>query len=237
MAVARARALVAKLREQASGGGSRHNLSNSSAPVLEIELKCMKDLCRKALGDDCPSRAAEEKRGETRDVAGSLPTPGFSRGSVSVQLGGKIELEGGDAKSRRQSIDGFGARSGNPIMGFTPSPLGPTPASPKSPPKEDRGSPAAAAGGLSRLNLGDEADAGAATTATVSLNGTERLRQEAHMEVESLISSPSARSKPVGIATSDDPHVKRNSSFTNGSSWEDHGLDNWRSYNPMTGPV
>ena len=142
-------ALVAKLREQASGGGSRHNLSNSSAPVLEIELKCMKDLCRKALGDECPSRAAEEKRGETRDAAGSLPTPGFfAGGPFRSNSGGKIELEGGDAKSRRQSIDGFGARSGNPIMGFTPSPLGPTPASPKSPPKENRGSPAAAAGGL-----------------------------------------------------------------------------------------
>lgn len=122
-------------------------------------------------------------------------------------------------------------------MGFTPSPLGPTPASPKSPPKEDRGSPVANAGGLSRLNLGGDADSNAATTATVSLNGTERLRQEAHMEVESLISSPSARSKPMGIATGDDPAVKRNSSFTNGSSWEDRGLDNWRSYNPMTGPV
>lgn len=231
-------ALVAKLREQASGGGSRHNLSNSSAPVLEIELKCMKDLCRNALGDDCPSRAAEETRGETRDVAGSLPTPGFfAGGPFRSNSGGKLQAEGGDARSRRQSIDGFGTRSGNPIMGFTPSPLGPTPASPKSPPKEDRGSPVATAGGLSRLNLGGDADSNAATTATVSLNGTERLRQEAHMEVESLISSPSARSKPMGIATGDDPAVKRNSSFTNGSSWEDRGLDNWRSYNPMTGPV
>lgn len=44
-------ALVAKLKEQATGGGRRHNLSPSSAPVLEIEIKCMKDLCRDALGE------------------------------------------------------------------------------------------------------------------------------------------------------------------------------------------
>jgi len=32
-------ALVSKLKEQAAGGGTRHNLSPSSAPVLEIEVK------------------------------------------------------------------------------------------------------------------------------------------------------------------------------------------------------
>ncbi len=32
-------ALVAKLKEEAMGGGKRHNLTPSSAPVLEIEIK------------------------------------------------------------------------------------------------------------------------------------------------------------------------------------------------------
>ena len=50
-------ALVAKLKEISIGGGKRHNLSESSAPVLEIEVKCIRSLCRDALGDACPDGA------------------------------------------------------------------------------------------------------------------------------------------------------------------------------------
>ena len=46
-------ALVAKLREQAAGGANRHYLAPASAPVLEVEIRCMRDLCRQALGDKC----------------------------------------------------------------------------------------------------------------------------------------------------------------------------------------
>jgi hypothetical protein len=50
-------ALVAKLKEEANGGGKRHNLTPSSAPVLEIEIKSLKDVCQNVLGG-CPKAAA-----------------------------------------------------------------------------------------------------------------------------------------------------------------------------------
>ena len=64
-------ALVAKLREQAAGGANRHNLAPASAPVLEVEIRCMRDLCRQALGRQV--RAGE--RGPSR----TCPCPSLPR--------------------------------------------------------------------------------------------------------------------------------------------------------------
>jgi len=72
-------ALVAKLKEIGAGGGRRHNLSESSAPVLEIEVKCIRSLCRDALGDECPETARGVS--ETRAEASASAKKGFADSS------------------------------------------------------------------------------------------------------------------------------------------------------------
>jgi predicted glutamine amidotransferase len=69
-------ALVAKLKEIGTGGGRRHNLSESSAPVLEIEVKCIRSLCRDALGDECPETARGVS--DARAEASASETPRFA---------------------------------------------------------------------------------------------------------------------------------------------------------------
>jgi predicted glutamine amidotransferase len=69
-------ALVAKLKEIGAGGGRRHNLSESSAPVLEIEVKCIRSLCRDALGDECPETARGVS--DARAEASASETPRFA---------------------------------------------------------------------------------------------------------------------------------------------------------------
>lgn len=77
-------ALVAKLKEISAGGGRRHNLSESSAPVLEIEVKCIRSLCRDALGDECPEAA----RGVTPPPMAEASSPREKKraGGVSSRL-------------------------------------------------------------------------------------------------------------------------------------------------------
>jgi hypothetical protein len=70
-------AFVAKLKEQASGGGKRHNLSPSGAPVLEIEIKCMRDLCRDALEERRVEDAADVAVGQ-RETLNLNPQPSTS---------------------------------------------------------------------------------------------------------------------------------------------------------------
>ena len=70
-------ALVAKLKEIGAGGGRRHNLSESSAPVLEIEVKCIRSLCRDALGEECPetARGFSDARAEASAKKGFADSP------------------------------------------------------------------------------------------------------------------------------------------------------------------
>lgn len=124
-------ALVAKLKEISAGGGRRHNLSESSAPVLEIEVKCIRSLCRDALGDECPEAArgvtppptaeasspreknapapaALERDGDGAGsgvfAAASLPSKGFLHGP---SMGGAFRSNSGSrlSSARRQSVD------------------------------------------------------------------------------------------------------------------------------------
>lgn len=88
-------ALVAKLREQAAGGANRHNLAPASAPVLEVEIRCMRDLCRQALGDKCAQGS-----GPVADV----PTPVAPTNAV-----------GRSSSARGYSLDGGGGLPISPI--------------------------------------------------------------------------------------------------------------------------
>ena len=109
-------ALVAKLKEIGTGGGRRHNLSESSAPVLEIEVKCIRSLCRDALGDECPETArgvsdarAEASASETPRFADSpqvaSPTRRDDAGAFSGAFGSR------DAPSGERSGGSFVAAS------------------------------------------------------------------------------------------------------------------------------
>ena len=112
-------ALVAKLKEIGAGGGRRHNLSESSAPVLEIEVKCIRSLCRDALGDECPETArgvsdarAEASASETPRFADSpqvaSPTRRDDAGAFSGAFGSR------DAPSGERSGGSFVAVSAMP---------------------------------------------------------------------------------------------------------------------------
>ena len=85
-------ALVAKLREQSVGGASRHNLAPASAPVLEVEIRCMRDLCRQALGAKC-----RQGTGPVADVPVTPPPVGSAAGRSSSARGYSLDGGGGGA--------------------------------------------------------------------------------------------------------------------------------------------
>ena len=268
-------ALVAKLKEISAGGGRRHNLSESSAPVLEIEVKCIRSLCRDALGDECPEAArgvappptaeASSRRekiapaASPRDSSGgagsgsfaaaSLPSKGFLHGP---SMGGAFRSNSGSGLSsaRRQSVD---------VSRMGPVSRSETNLSKKAETNGARVSALSETLGAS-ARLGDEraaslheADAPVVSTATATLGFETRTldgrsisrlggeideidadwRVSARAEAAAL--SEKAREKVrVGVDfAKQNGAPRRNSSFTEGSSWDGGG---WTSYNPATGP-
>ena len=264
-------ALVAKLKEISAGGGRRHNLSESSAPVLEIEVKCIRSLCRDALGDECPEAARgvtppptaeasspREKNAPApaaleRDgggagsgvfAAASLPSKGFLHGP---SMGGAFRSNSGSrlSSARRQSVD--------------VSRMGPV--SKNNLPKENGARVSALSETLgASARLGDErasslpnsADAPVVSTATATLGFETRIidgraisrreggaseidadwRVSARAEAAALSEKAEKHSARVGVDFANGA-PRRNSSFTEGSSWDGGG---WTSYNPATGP-
>ena len=268
-------ALVAKLKEISAGGERRHNLSESSAPVLEIEVKCIRSLCRDALGDECPEAArgvappptaeASSRRekiapaASPRDSSGgagsgsfaaaSLPSKGFLHGP---SMGGAFRSNSGSGLSsaRRQSVD---------VSRMGPVSRSETNLSKKAETNGARVSALSETLGAS-ARLGDEraaslheADAPVVSTATATLGFETRTldgrsisrlggeideidadwRVSARAEAAAL--SEKAREKVrVGVDfAKQNGAPRRNSSFTEGSSWDGGG---WTSYNPATGP-
>ena len=266
-------ALVAKLKEISAGGGRRHNLSESSAPVLEIEVKCIRSLCRDALGDECPEAArgvappptaeASSRRekiapaASPRDSSGgagsgsfaaaSLPSKGFLHGP---SMGGAFRSNSGSGLSsaRRQSVDV--SRMG-PVSRNDVSKKAETNGARVSALSETLG--ASARLGDERAESLHEADAPVVSTATATLGFETRTldgrsisrlggeideidadwRVSARAEAAAL--SEKAREKVrVGVDfAKQNGAPRRNSSFTEGSSWDGGG---WTSYNPATGP-
>ena len=266
-------ALVAKLKEISAGGGRRHNLSESSAPVLEIEVKCIRSLCRDALGDECPEAARgvtppptaeasspREKNAPApaaleRDgggagsgvfAAASLPSKGFLHGP---SMGGAFRSNSGGrlSSARRQSVD--------------VSRMGPV--SKNNLPKADGARVSALSetlGASARLgdddfasSLPNSADAPVVSTATATLGFETRIidgraisrreggeiseidadwRVSARAEAAALSEKAEKHSARVGVDFANGA-PRRNSSFTEGSSWDGGG---WTSYNPATGP-
>ena len=275
-------ALVAKLKEIGAGGGRRHNLSESSAPVLEIEVKCIRSLCREALGDECPETArgfsdarAEASASEnpkvasptrrddagdgafgSRDassgersggsfVAASLPNKTFLHGpSMGVPFrsnsGGRLSNA---RNARRQSVDvsrmgasptGSASRAETSALAETLSEtarLGRSSVDPL----EAIDAPARAPVVASTRGFRPD---GAAATRSIGGGGgvdSEDWRESARAEAASLSAAAekrfAARVSPSGGSANGAP--RRNSSFTEGSSW---GGEGWTSYNPATGP-
>ena len=126
-------ALVAKLREQ-SAGGARHNLSNSSAPVLDVEVRCLESLCEDALagetfesfkrkkvglGGGAKGGAREKGGGETVDAVEDEGSSAFRDGGSKAprELAGSLPSEGvhrllrapGDLPHRSNSGNGMEA--------------------------------------------------------------------------------------------------------------------------------
>ena len=210
-------ALVSKLKEITQGGGKRHNLSESSAPVLEIEVKCIRSLCRDALGDDCPDHArgvtppllhghcngvngvqnhstitspkvSNKERADTFAPA-SLPNKGFLHGH---QVGPAFRSNSSDkllSDKRKAS-----RRQSVDVGGMT-SPLKPNGNS-------DTGE---ALAGLAQVQIGDPGE----TTAILGFDTGDDNKK--------TVGSP----------------PKRNLSFTEGSTRVE---SEWTSYNPATGP-
>lgn len=127
-------ALVAKLREQSAGGGARHNLSNSSAPVLDVEVRCLESLCEDALagetfesfkrkkvglGGGAKGGAREKGGGETVDAVEDEGSSAFRDGGSKAprELAGSLPSEGvhrllrapGDLPHRSNSGNGMEA--------------------------------------------------------------------------------------------------------------------------------
>ena len=273
-------ALVAALKEIGVGGGRRHNLSESSAPVLEIEVKCIRSLCRDALGDECPeaargvtppptetpaSRAAEATAGGASTggangalngtlngalngalngtfAAASLPNKGFLHGAST---GGAFRSSSGGrlSNARRQSVDvsrmgasptGSASRAETSALAETLSEtarLGRSSVDPL----EAIDAPARAPVVASTRGFRPD---GAAATRSIGGGGgvdSEDWRESARAEAASLSAAAekrfAARVSPSGGSANGAP--RRNSSFTEGSSW---GGEGWTSYNPATGP-
>ena len=244
-------ALVAALKEIGMGGGRRHNLSESSAPVLEIEVKCIRSLCRDALGDECPeaargvtpppteetpaSRAAEATTGFASTggmngafIAASVPNKGFMRGS-STSVAFRSNSGGRLSSARRQSVDT--SRLGTRQTGS---------------PSTSRAETSALSETLSGVRLGrssddphDAVDASGVpvVTATLEFDDGEAVTRgggddpgdwRASARAEAAVA---AKTFAVRVPANGPP--RRNSSFTEGSSRDRGG---WTSYNPATGP-
>ena len=260
-------ALVAKLKEISAGGGRRHNLSESSAPVLEIEVKCIRSLCRDALGDECPEAARgvtpppmaeasspREKNAPAaspRDSSGgsgsgsfaaaSLPSKGFLHGP---SMGGAFRSNSGSGLSsaRRQSVDV--SRMG-PVSRNDVSKKAETNGARVSALSETLG--ASARLGDERAESLHEADAPVVSTATATLGFETRTLDGRSIsrlggEIDEIDADWRVSARAEAAALSEKAREKfakrngaprRNSSFTEGSSWDGGG---WTSYNPATGP-
>jgi hypothetical protein len=240
--------------------------------VLEIEVKCIRSLCRDALGDECPEAArgvtppptaeasspreknapapaALERDGGAAGsgvfAAASLPSKGFLHGP---SMGGAFRSNSGSrlSSARRQSVD--------------VSRMGPV--SKNNLPKENGARVSALSetlGASARLgdddfasSLPNSADAPVVSTATATLGFETRTldgraisrreggaseidadwRVSARAEAAALSEKAEKHSARVGVDFANGA-PRRNSSFTEGSSWDGGG---WTSYNPATGP-
>ena len=255
-------ALVAKLKEIGAGGGRRHNLSESSAPVLEIEVKCIRSLCRDALGDECPETArgfsdarAKASASENPKVASPTRRDDAGDGAFGSRDASSGERSGGSfvAASLPNKTFLHGPSMGVPFRSNSGGRLSNARNARRQSvdvsrmaeaPARAGGAGGARASALS-AKLDREAVAPAVSIATATLGslgfGGEGGAGEGggpgdwrvSARAEAATLSADGKQKTSGASGAANGAPRRNSSFTEGSSRDVGG---WTSYNPATGP-